>query len=72
MINWREGKAGFVGAAKQFIKGFFNYSYTVTSADIETEPSIIIEISEENRIINISAENRIIEISEEDRIIVIN
>lgn len=32
MINWREGKAGFVGGSKRLIKGFFNYAYTVTTA----------------------------------------
>jgi len=32
MINWREGKAGFVGGSKRLIKGVFSYVYTVTSA----------------------------------------
>ena len=31
MIKWRDGKGGFVGAAKQAIKGFFSYSFTVTT-----------------------------------------
>ncbi len=31
MILWRDGKAGFVGASKRAIKGFFSYSYTVTT-----------------------------------------
>ena len=31
MINWREGKGGFVGGAKRLIKGVFQYSYTITS-----------------------------------------
>lgn len=33
MINWREGKAGFVGNAKRLIKGVFQHSFTVTSAE---------------------------------------
>jgi len=32
MINWREGKAGFVGSSKRLIKGVFSYVYTATSA----------------------------------------
>lgn len=32
MINWREGKAGFVGGSKRLIKGIFRYAYSVTSA----------------------------------------
>jgi len=39
MINWRIGKAGFVGASKYLIKGFFNYAYSVTSAEVIT-PSV--------------------------------
>jgi len=35
MINWRDGKAGFVGAAKRLIKGVFQYSYTVTTEAID-------------------------------------
>jgi len=35
MINWREGKAGFVGGSKRLIKGVFSYVYTVTSVSIE-------------------------------------
>lgn len=31
MIKWREGKAGFVGAAKRLIQGVFSSSYTLTS-----------------------------------------
>ena len=34
MINWRSGIAGFKGASKYLIKGFFSYAYSVTSADI--------------------------------------
>ena len=40
MINWREGKAGFVGNSKRLIKGFFNYAYTVTTANIDI-PEIV-------------------------------
>ena len=32
MINWRDGKAGFVGASKRFIKGVFRFAHTVTTA----------------------------------------
>jgi len=35
MIKWREGKAGFVGGSKRFIKGFFDFSFTLTSEDVE-------------------------------------
>lgn len=31
MINWRGGKAGFVGGIKHNIKGFFRAVYAVTS-----------------------------------------
>lgn len=31
MINWRSGKAGFIGAAKTLIKGVFSFQYSVTS-----------------------------------------
>jgi hypothetical protein len=34
MINWRNGKAGFVGGLKYLIKGFFSYQHSVTSADV--------------------------------------
>jgi len=32
MINWREGKAAFVGASKYFLKGVFSFSRSVTTA----------------------------------------
>lgn len=38
MINWRSGKAGFVGASKRLIKGFFSYQYSVTTATVVTRP----------------------------------
>jgi len=41
MINWREGKAGFVGGSKRLIKGVFSYIYTVT-----TEFAEILEITD--------------------------
>tara|TARA_R110002096_G_scaffold202758_4_gene387499 strand:+ start:915 stop:1346 length:432 start_codon:yes stop_codon:yes gene_type:complete len=31
-MNWRNGKAGFVGGLKYLIKGFFSYQHSVTSA----------------------------------------
>jgi hypothetical protein len=34
MINWRDGKAGFVGASKRFIKGFFEYAHAVTTDSV--------------------------------------
>jgi len=39
MIKWREGKAGFVGGSKRFIKGFFDFSFTLTSEDAITPTS---------------------------------
>lgn len=39
MIFWRDGKAGFVGAAKRLIKGVFSFQHSVTSADVVDEPS---------------------------------
>ena len=49
MINWREGKAGFIGASKRLIKGFFSYQYSLALPPIapSTEgPSIVILIDE--------------------------
>ena len=37
MINWRDGKAGFVGASKRLIRGVFQYSYTVTTETVVTQ-----------------------------------
>jgi len=37
MIKWRSGLAGFVGASKQWIKGAFSLSYTVTTENVVTE-----------------------------------
>ena len=37
MINWRDGKAGFVGGLKRFIKGVFDPSYSVTTASVVTQ-----------------------------------
>lgn len=31
MIIWRNGKAGFIGAAKQFIRGMFTFRHSETS-----------------------------------------
>lgn len=30
-MNWRNGKGGFVGGLKYIIKGFFQYSHSLTS-----------------------------------------
>jgi len=32
MINWRNGKGGFVGGLKTLIKGVFQYAHSITSA----------------------------------------
>ena len=37
MINWRNGKAGFVGGLKYIIKGVFQFAHSITSA---TPPSV--------------------------------
>ena len=37
MLNWRNGKAGFVGGLKYLIKGVFRYAHTVTTADVITQ-----------------------------------
>lgn len=34
MINWSDGIAGFVGASKYLIKGFFSFTTTVTTEDV--------------------------------------
>lgn len=39
MINWRNGLAGFVGASKHFIKGFFSPVHSVPAAVVATEDS---------------------------------
>ena len=39
MINWRNGKAGFVGASKYIIKGLFQYAHSVTSESAVTPDS---------------------------------
>lgn len=39
MIIWRNGKAGFVGASKTFIKGVFTFQHAVNVA-VVTTPSI--------------------------------
>jgi len=40
LINWRDGKAGFVGSSKRLIKGAVNLVYTATSA-IVAIPEIV-------------------------------
>ena len=55
MINWREGKAGFVGASKRLIKGFFNLSYTLTSIALdppESSVSLLCRIKEAGQSVN--------------------
>jgi hypothetical protein len=37
MINWRNGKAGFVGGLKYAIKGFFQYTHSITSTTVITQ-----------------------------------
>lgn len=32
MINWRNGKGGFVGGLKTAIKGVFQYAHSITSS----------------------------------------
>lgn len=34
MINWRNGKGGFVGGLKHLIKSVFQYAHTITTATI--------------------------------------
>jgi len=34
MINWRNGKGGFVGGLKHSIKGFFQYAHSVTTESV--------------------------------------
>ena len=34
MINWRNGKAAFVGASRYIIKGFFEFQHSKTSEDV--------------------------------------
>ena len=31
MINWRNGKGGFIGGLKTAIRGFFQYAHSITS-----------------------------------------
>jgi len=44
MINWRRGKAGFVGASKRLIKGFFDFKYTLTSTNVIPSPPISVPV----------------------------
>jgi hypothetical protein len=37
MINWRNGKAGFVGGLKYIIKGVFQFAHSITTTSTETE-----------------------------------
>ncbi len=38
MLNWRNGKGGFVGGLKHLIKGVFRYNHTITTATIVANP----------------------------------
>ena len=38
MIFWRDGKAGFVGAAKKLIRGFFSFQHSVTTDSVAVTP----------------------------------
>lgn len=38
MINWRNGKGGFVGGLKNIIGGVFRYSHSITTATVVTIP----------------------------------
>ena len=60
MILWRDGKAGFVGASKRIIKGFFSYSYTSPTANITivVPAERVYIVAAENRTEIIAAENR--------------
>jgi len=44
MINWRRGKAGFVGASKRLIKGFFDFRFSLSTAIILPSPPIAVPI----------------------------
>lgn len=39
MINWRDGKAGFVGGLKYFIKGVFQFTHNVRSIVVVDKPT---------------------------------
>lgn len=45
IIRWRSGLAGFVGASKQFIKGIFTASYTLTSLTVDIPDASIAVLS---------------------------
>ena len=63
MINWRDGKAGFVGGLKRIIKGVFDPVYSVTSATaIDPELSM----STRNRI-NMPPDDRSLTMAHDDR-----
>lgn len=57
MIRWRDGKAGFVGATKRLIKGFFDSSFTLTSETVVPEPEIKYPSSPQ-RSVTFSGQNR--------------
>ena len=63
MINWRNGKAGFVGGLKYAIKGFFKYAHSVTSETAVT-PEVVasaqfkIDFPPQDRNVNFAFEDR--------------
>ena len=65
MINWRNGKAGFVGGLKHAIKGFFRYSHSITSEtavipEVTVSTKFRIDFPPEDRNINFAFEDRTI------------
>ena len=72
MINWRSGKAGFVGGSKYIVKGVFKYFHSVTSvtaAPPETPPSedYNIDFLVEDRNVVFALESRTIAFPQESR-----
>ena len=75
MIKWREGKAGFVGAAKRLIKGFFDSSFTLTSESVAPDPEInypsspqrTVSFKRGNRSVNFAGQNRSATLTKKNR-----
>jgi len=45
MINWRNGKAAFVGASRYLIKGFFEFQHSKTSEDVVAPTDVAFGVS---------------------------
>ncbi len=45
MINWRNGRATFVGASKYLIKGFFNFAHSITSESVDVVPDCVTSVN---------------------------